>query len=388
MAHRIVLHVGTMKSGTSFLQSVLMANPEALARQGSSYLGQTFGRQSRAVRQMFKTHRNRARFSRPWLALAEEARAYDGAVGVISMEFLSFANDRKVRELLAPYSGLDVRVVVTVRDQFRAIPAQFQTFTRNFGTDAWPGYLQHIQAPLGSPERETRAYTTFHRAQDSVPIIERWSRAKGVGGLEVVTVPPPGAPRELLWERFCAAGGLDPAGFELDGLHANESIGLASCDYLRRLNTHLADVRPAKYRSGIRPLVSGVLAPLRDDEPRPELGAVAAAYAGRRNHEIRAAVERLGVPVTGTLADLPIDDPQSVPEPNDPPDHQVVRAARAVVEHCSASLGRPVPDLGGDLDDTVARSARLLRRMQRWGRPGQRPNRSHDDAKGRDGRRG
>jgi len=70
----------------------------------------------------------------------------------------------------------------------------------------------------------------------------------------------------------------------------NESIGLASCDYLRRLNAHLADVRPAKYRSGMRPLVRGVLAPLREGEPRPELGATAAGYAGRRNQEIRVAV--------------------------------------------------------------------------------------------------
>lgn len=388
MANRIVLHVGTMKSGTSFLQSVLMANPEAMARQGGSYLGRTFGKQSRAVRQMFKTDRDRARFSRGWYALAEEARAYDGEVGVISMEFLSFANGRKVRELLAPYSGLDVRVVVTVRDQFRAIPAQFQTFTRNFGTDDWPSYLRRIQADSGSPESKTRAYTTFHRAQDSVPIMERWARAKGVSGLEVVTVPPSGAPRELLWERFCAAAGLDPAGFALDGLHTNESIGLASCDYLRRLNAHLADVRPAKYRSGMRPLVRGVLAPLREGEPRPELGATAAGYAGRRNQEIRVAVARLGASVTGTLEDLPIADPQPAPEPNRPPTQQVLRAARAVAEHCAAELGRAAPDLGDDLDDTVARTARLLRRMQRWGRRGQRPNRSDDKAKGRDGRRG
>lgn len=388
MANRIVLHVGTMKSGTSFLQSVLVANQDALARQGSVYLGQSFGRQSRAVRQMFKTHRNRERFSRGWRALADEARAFDGEVGVISMEFLSFANDRKMRELLAPFSGLDVQVVVTVRDQFRAIPAQFQTFTRNFGTDDWPTYLSRIQAPAGSPDAETRAYTTFHRAQDSVPIIGRWAGARRVNRLDVVTVPPPGAPRGLLWERFCAATGMDAEGFRIDGLHANESIGLASCDYLRRLNTHLADVRPTKYRSGIRPLVSEVLAPLRDLEPRPELGAAAAAYAGRRNREIREAVQRLGVPVTGTLDDLPVDDPRQALAPNVPAPEMVLRSGQAVVEHCAAALGRPAPEASGDVDETVLRGARLLRRMQRWGKAGQRPARPDHEAKGRDGRRG
>ena len=68
MAERVVLHIGTMKSGTSFVQSALMANPSALEAAGARYLGGTFGRQAKAVRDFFQ-HPQRQRHGR-WDALA------------------------------------------------------------------------------------------------------------------------------------------------------------------------------------------------------------------------------------------------------------------------------------------------------------------------------
>jgi hypothetical protein len=362
-----------MKSGTSFVQSALMENPGPLGAAGARYLGETFGRQAKAVRDVYQNPRRPNRHRR-WQALADEAHAFAGDVGVVSMEFLSFAQPKQLGVLLDPFRGLDVEVVLTVRDQFRAIPAQWQTFTRNFGADDWETYQRRIEAS-GWRGRGSRAATTFHRAQDVVPILERWSSADAVGRVTVVTLPPPEAPREELWHRFCRAAGMPAEDAVLGGLRDNVSLGYASCDLLRRLNAHLEDVRPRHYRKAMRPLAREALAPLRDQEGRPELDRQGAELARRRNQGIRDAVARRGYELVGTLDDLPVPDEIEAPERVEPPpDDQVRRAVAAVRAHAAALRGGrgrrsadPVDGGAQSLDEAVAEVARLLRKAHRWG---------------------
>jgi hypothetical protein len=54
------------------------------------------------------------------------------------------------------------------------------------------------------------------------------------GDLIVVTVPPPGAPRLQLWERFCSATDLPADKFEAD-IRVNESLGAASAELMRHV---------------------------------------------------------------------------------------------------------------------------------------------------------
>lgn len=366
MKRRVVLHIGSMKTGTSFIQSVLGRNEAALAEAGFEFLGGAFGVQSRAVRDMLKLPRNPARNRRRWKRLATQARGSE-RTGIVSMEFLSFAGEEQVRRLLAPFSKLDVQVVLTVRDQFRVLPAQWQTYTRNFGTDGWEDYLRHVQPGRGRSARDTRAWKTFHRAQDIATILARWEAA-GVSSVDVVTVPPPGAPREELWRRFCAATGIPADGTVLEGVHDNVSLGYASCDFLRRANEHLGDVAPRRYRKVMRPLASTVLSPLRETETRPELDARGAAFARSRNEEIRGLLESGPHRLWGSLEDLPVPAdlggyPRSVAPP--PADH-VLRAARTVWDHLAERAGTPAADRPDHLDRIVAESTRMLRRAHGW----------------------
>ncbi|HET8664763.1 MAG TPA: hypothetical protein VFM08_10660 [Nocardioides sp.] len=372
MAKRVVLHIGTMKSGTSFVQSALMENPGPLEAAGARYLGETFGRQAKAVRDVYQ-HPRRTTRHRRWHALADEARAFPGDAALISMEFLSFAQPKQLGVLLDPFRGMEVEVVLTVRDQFRAIPAQWQTFTRNYGTDDWGTYLRRIEM-TGRRARGSRAAMTFHRAQDVVSILERWSSRGDVRRVTVVTLPPPEAPREELWHRFCRATGVAAEGAVLGGLRDNISLGYASCDLLRRVNVYLEDVRPRFYRKAMRPLAREVLAPLREQESRPELDREAAELARRRNQEIRDAVRRHGHDLVGSLDDLPTPDQIEAPEQVlPPPGDQVLRAAEGVRTYVASLLESPEPgsrdDLQGGvatLDEEVAEVARLLRKAHRW----------------------
>ncbi|MGD9960426.1 hypothetical protein [Nocardioides sp.] len=369
MADRVVLHIGTMKSGTSFIQSALMGNQDALAQAGLAYLGGGFAKQSRAVR-LGLGRPPRTDGPRGWAALAEEARAYEGNAGLVSMEFLSFARDHQLDTFLAPLAGLEVQVVLTVRDQFRAIPAQWQTFVRNFGEDDWETYLRRIDAPRLGRGRDSRAFQTFHRAQDIVPMLARWASHPQVGQVDVVTVPPPDADRDELWNRFCSAVGLPVATTTLEQTRDNSSLGYASCDFLRRLNPHLADVPPRRYRKGVRPLTKTVLGPLRELEGRPVLDARGAAYARGLNEKVRGAVIRAGYRVTGSLEDLPVPETLTEVQPETPPAplDQVERAAAATWRHCATELGEDVENPPTGLDDLVAEGARLLRRVHRWNR--------------------
>jgi hypothetical protein len=374
VAKRVVLHIGTMKSGTSFVQSALAKNPKLLAAVGARYLGGTFGRQTKAVVEINRQPKKRDQHSR-WQALAEEARSYPGEAGIISMEFLSFVEAGRLGPFLEPLEGLDVEVVLTVRDQFRAIPAQWQTFTRNFGTDDWGTYLRRIAATGWSRDRSSQAAKTFHRAQDVVAILDRWAAPAIVTKVSVVTLPPPEAPREELWRRFCEAAGMPAVDVPLGGLRDNVSLGYASCDFLRRLNERLSDVRPRAYRKGMRPLSREALAPLREDEGRPELDRRGADLARERNQAIRDAIAGRGYRLVGTPDDLPVPDHTGAREQVEPPPaDQVLRAAEAVRAYAAELAGRR-PRRAGDasesgvksLDEVVDQGARLLRKAHGWG---------------------
>ena len=52
MAERVVLHIGSMKSGTSFIQNVLGNNREALAQHGISFAGERWRDQVSAVQDL------------------------------------------------------------------------------------------------------------------------------------------------------------------------------------------------------------------------------------------------------------------------------------------------------------------------------------------------
>ena len=107
---------------------------------------------------------------------------------------------------------------------------------------------------------------TFWRQQNLVRLARTWS---ALAPVSLVTVPPPGAPRELLWERFCSVLATAPAGFAPARMD-NESVGAASTLVIRRLNELLNSMDLAfpigtDLRKGL--LAKQVLAARKSDEP-------------------------------------------------------------------------------------------------------------------------
>jgi hypothetical protein len=134
-------------------------------------------------------------------------------------------------------------------------------------------------------------------------ICRRWSEVVGRENITLITVPPPGAPRTLLWERFCSVTGLDPRPLQPSSL-ANVSVPAASALVLRRLNERLdAEGVPLPYPNVVKHSLArramaerkGVEAPIGFEVP-PWLYRRAA-------HQI-ARFRELDLPVVGDLEEL------------------------------------------------------------------------------------
>jgi len=202
----LYLHIGAMKTGTSYLQGVLAANADALRAAGilvapnrSAPVHDIVNFQARG-----NAHLRSVRGS--WKELVRLARSFDGRGTVLSHEFLSLQGPVTVDRILRGLGGLDVHVVLTVRDANAVLPAQWQTAARNRGTLTWPEYAAAARDPSTKP----RSHTFLH-SQRIGKMIRIWRNRVSIENLHVVTVPRPGAPRDELWSRFANVLGVDPA---------------------------------------------------------------------------------------------------------------------------------------------------------------------------------
>ncbi len=319
MAERVVLHVGTMKSGTSYLQALLFAEKDRLAEAGVLVPGETWTDQARAVRQALAPRSKVARDR--WQAMVEEVRSAPGSAA-ISMEFLGPAHPDTIASIVEQLGGDAVEVVITARDLNRTLVSMWQETIQNGRTWPWADYVADAEAKRpgdgpGVADRRTPG-GTFWRQQDLVRMVSDWSGVVGTENVTLVTVPQPSAPSSTLAERFAEASGLD-LDTQRKVARANESLGLASLLVLRRVNELLDErglVFPAGQGLRKRVLAKTVLAARRDVEPA--LGLATAPWVREQTERNVTALRESGVRLVGEWADLqPVDvpgiDPEQVP---------------------------------------------------------------------------
>lgn len=309
MAPPVVLHVGTMKSGTTYLQRRLGAHREALLAHGVLFPGRTWSEQVHAVGDLLGRGRMGGQSEKrngAWQRLVEQVLAHSGP-SLVSMELLGAAGPARVEEVVQSFPGRDVHVVVTARDLNRTLLAMWQEGLQNARTIGWDDYRDAVQDETGIGRR-------FWREHDLVRVAGRWTAQVPPERFTLVTVPPPGAPSELLWQRFSAATGLDPRWCG-PVAPSNESLGAASAAVLLELNRLLEDrhLPWSDYHVLVkRTLAKGVLAGRRGEEP--PLGLPVARWLKHRAREMVQGVEGLGIRVVGDLADLtPVPVPGTRP---------------------------------------------------------------------------
>ena len=312
MSAKVLLHVGTPKTGTSHLQDVLFRNRERLLQHGVLYPADRFDAHFLAALDLMALPWGglQAEAIGRWDDLAEQVR-HHGGTSIISHEILATASRSQVGRALSSLArddGTEVHLVLSVRDLVRQIPAEWQENVKHRSTVSYEEFL----AQLRDPARSGRIASWFWGVQEIPDILDRWGHELPPEHVHLVTVPAPGGPPDLLWQRFSAVLGLDGLELDRETERANPSLGVPETALLRRINKAANPVLdPPDYRPLVRELLAHQTLSRRTRTPRlalpPDLHEWARDLGQRWSEEVR----RRGYDVVGDLADL---------EPGPPPE--------------------------------------------------------------------
>ncbi len=235
MAKRVFLHVGTPKTGTTYLQSVLWANKAVLRDQGlllplrsvsEHFHLSNIGRRASIALATMPANAHSA-----WKRMLDEVGDWNGDA-LISHELFSLTSAERAVWCLESLGTVadEVHTIVTGRDLARQVPAEWQQTIKHGRTHRLREFYDLLRADDPT--------VAFGRAQDLVSIMHNWSQGLPPGRAHIVTVPPLGAPRDLLWNRFATLVGIDPGSVDQSVNRPNESLGRVEIETLRRTNVY------------------------------------------------------------------------------------------------------------------------------------------------------
>ncbi len=337
MARRVHLHIGTMKSATSYLQELFNCNAERLADAGLLWAWSTDN--FLAVDDLLGTSRTRPGLNGAWDDLAGRVRAHDGDA-LISNELLATLRPAKIRRLVDALAPAEVHVVVTARDLARTVPSQWQTGVRNGHTIAWSDFVTQLRDGDTSPNDVS---TAFWRRHDLEVILRRWQGQVTAASVTLVTVPPTGADPSDVSRRFGAALGVDPE-LWVPPPARNSSLGAHSAELLRRLNEQVGNLDWLQYKWAYKNALSRLVLTRRaDEEPTIQLDAAGFGWARARARQLVDGVRRLAVPVHGELLDLLPEGaaPQQAHDPSRTTAEELLEVAMSGL----SGMGRVLADL-------------------------------------------
>ncbi len=360
---RVVLHVGTPKSGTTFLQRALWRHREELDSVGVTCAGRRHFEMFHAAIELRGSYRFWGRSAEElegtWQRLCDEARDYPG-ITIMSHELLGAAKREQVDVGLAALEGLDVHLVVTARDLARQVASDWQERVKNGNPVTFEAFCTNVGL-----ERQNG----FWRNQHLIGIFDRWARDLPPENVHLVVGPPSGSSADLLWRRFGEAAGFDAGAFDptTEEPTANQTLGSVQVAVLRRVNEVLGGriQQPAYGKVVKRDFAQTILAAQSSAPAQcpPELVDRLAEIATRQNNRM---TER-GYRVHGDLDEL-VPVPGSGPWTNpDAVDAELETAAAvAAIAELLVDRAEPTPEPDPGLVPTARRiGGRIRRRLGR-----------------------
>ena len=170
---RVYLHVGTPKSGTSYLQDKLALNRDELERQGLEYLrtrtGDHFEAALDLIGERWAGEEKSARGQ--WEALAQDARKSRRNV-LVSHEILAAAGPESVARAMASFPTHEVHVIVTARDLGRQIPAEWQERVKHRGGRDYTNFLKTLMRSYRTKDQAL----WFWKVQHLPRILATWGK--------------------------------------------------------------------------------------------------------------------------------------------------------------------------------------------------------------------
>ena len=230
MADRVILHVGTPKAGTTYLQTLLWANRTRLTEAGLLLPGERPFEHNQAAAAV----RSGWRAPRAAGCLGSPPRPGGGSSGDgrSQQRVVRAGRARTVpREALTRFGDAEVNVVVTARDLVSVVPAGWQE-TLKLGRG---GSLDDFISGL-EPPGERWGYWTL----DPAWVLHRWAGEMDPARVHVVTVPTRRDEPHLLWQRFASVAGIPDGVVDVSaGARVNESLSVESARLLEMLGPRL-----------------------------------------------------------------------------------------------------------------------------------------------------
>lgn len=373
----VVLHVGTPKTGTTYLQDVLWRNRVTLRRSGVLYPGVDPMSHFHAAMDLQCGPDGKS--SNPdvpgaWPRLIDHIRGWPGTA-VISHELLAPMDAARIRRVHDDLAFADVHVVCTVRDLARQLPAVWQEDLKNRHSLRFAEFLDAVR-----PQSEQRHWLgdLFWRMQDAPDVLRRWASGLPPERVHVVTVPPPGSAPERLWERFATLLGIDHAAVDATPDAPNSSLGPVEAHLLRRINLELDPALPwPVYERTVRRHLVDALARRPGGVSRISVPAEELGWVRERSDRIVTELGDAGYRVVGDLGDLTPAAGRSSDHPDDVTDSDLLdaalAAARMLIDRNAAApasassrptLRRRVSELAGRHRGLL--TARSMYRSMRW----------------------
>jgi hypothetical protein len=302
---RVFLHVGSPKTGTTFLQNVLWRQRATASKQGLLLPLERFSDHYLAsldARGLAGRPEHPERAVGMWDKLVAQARTWSGSV-LVSHELFAAATAAQAERAVASFGpDVEVHVVLTARDLVRQMAAEWQEHVKHRSTKTFGEFVQDLRA-------DEKRSSWFWKVQDFSGVLARWGASVPSHQVHLVTVPPAGSSPEALWVRFATLLGLDPTSFDTAVPHANTSLGVEQAELLRRVNVELGDrlPLPGPYPVVVKNVLAHQVLAGRTGT-RLRLDPSDTEFALEESQRVAERLKDLGVDVVGSLDDL-LPDP-------------------------------------------------------------------------------
>jgi hypothetical protein len=304
MVRRVFLHIGAPKTGTTALQTRLQGNAATLVERGVLV---PMGEQGSGKRPAGLVLRAALELTgvtlgqRPealvgeWDRLVEQVTSTPYETTVISHEAFvrcdAATAATAVRDLGA---GAEAHVVYTARDLGRQLVSGWLEGLKNGGDDDLATHLARARS----------GDLPLRHAFDIPQVLGRWLDHVPAERIHLLTVPPPGGDRDLLWRRFADLVGLEDSWAPEAAGRTNESVGVPEAQLLLALNRALegSSKRGRPHHKLVRRHVARVL--VGRDSPRVEVPPQDAAWLRAEVDHWIAWTTASGIDVVGDLDEL------------------------------------------------------------------------------------
>jgi hypothetical protein len=355
VTRRVLLHVGSPKTGTSFVQDILFTHRDALRERGILYAAERHDAHFLAALDLMELPWGglEREAGGAWERLAAQVRDWPGT-SIISHEILGAASRLRVRRALESLGDPDdLHIVFSARDLVRQIPAEWQENVKHRRTKTYRQFLDGLL----DEKRTSEVAQWFWGVQEVPDVLDRWAESLPHDRVHLVTVPPPGSSPTLLWERFAGLFGIDPTEFTPTS-RSNASMGVPESAMIRRLNTRVNDVLPNHhYRRFVREILVHNHLSGRPGSPRLSLPEDVHRWASDLGRSWVSELALRGYDVVGDLDDLvPRAAPQPFVDPDTCDEAKVADAALdglAIMTGESARLRDVEIELHGVIDDLM-----------------------------------